>query len=149
MKADPKKPWAKVTCPKCGSAPGYSCRNKVTFLLSAHPARVKQAKIVAALPLDWAAFKWPDWVPADIRRGIQSFWSAAHGRNPQQWHAGTVGDPYNKHLDLGTRVRAKGFLPGDPEEIGRWVPCWNNIGRIVRDDGTYTISSTGCVIEKL
>lgn len=97
-------------------------------------------------PQHWGNFEWPEWVPVRVRQQIEDFWSERCGRSPHEWHQSTVGDIYHGHPQLGTRVRCESIGGGQVFE-GRWVPAWNNIGRVVLDDGTYEVSSTVALVE--
>lgn len=84
----------------------------------------------------WSEFEWEDWIPEGVRTLIQDFWKEGIGRGPHTWMAGSIqqGSP-----GIGARVVMQGY---DKEDVsGRYVHCWNNIGRVVRDDGTYAFVS--------
>lgn len=110
-------------------------------------------EIVHGSSSSWEAFAWPEWVPMAVRTAIEEFWSSELGRGPSQW--GRSCAEY-RAPDLGTVVGIR-YLnksgwgavcsANDPRAVvlGRYVHCWNNIGRVVRDDGSYHyvfISST-------
>jgi hypothetical protein len=88
----------------------------------------------------WADTVWPDWVPMRIRAQIEEFWGC-WGRKPREW------------ADNALATRAPGFgqvetlpLLGQPfptPTTGRFVHCWNNIGRIVHEDGSWDYVSFG------
>jgi hypothetical protein len=108
------------------------------------------ATCVASPPLsdllnDWPSFDWPDWVPEKVRQQIADFWDEKCGRSPKHWIENTVNGPYTGHPPMGTRVRCESIGGGERFE-GRWIPAWNNIGRVVLDDGTVEVSST-CALE--
>ena len=93
------------------------------------------------LPLTWAEYRWPRFVPAKVREEIQNFWSEKHGRNPKQWHAGTVADPYNQHPSIGQKITVKlSLYPKAPKRTGRWVPAWNGIGRLISRGSIFVVS---------
>jgi hypothetical protein len=94
----------------------------------------------------WKDFKWPRWVPAGVRLEVEQFWSEKHGLNPEQWRKGTVLDPYNKQPELGAKVTVDNRTFGGRKVTGRWVPCWNNIGRVVNRRGAFVAGS--CYITK-
>lgn len=94
----------------------------------------------------WEKYPWPKWVPKKVRKQIEEFWS--HG--PLDWLLNGV-DPYN---------RAKPFIAfGDfalatvcGDERGRWrrgryIHCWNGIGRLVFRDGSYIVISN-CALKR-
>lgn len=90
----------------------------------------------------WDAYDFPAWVPEPVRGEIRRFWSETCGRSPRSWHANTL-DKYNRQPALGAVVEAESFThSGLPLLTGRWVPAWNNIGRVVMRDGSYKCSST-------
>lgn len=84
----------------------------------------------------WAEFAWPDWVPRDLRQSIEKFWSW-HG-GPQPWAKDAViqGAPV-----FGSRVRLPELCDSENQVEGRFVHAWNNIGRVVRDDGSVAYVS--------
>jgi hypothetical protein len=79
-----------------------------------------------------------------VREEVQEFWSDdIGGRGPDGWEA-NARDPYNHAPELGARVEARGFGAGQAWVSGRYVHAWNNIGRIVLDDGSVAVVS-GCM----
>lgn len=82
----------------------------------------------------WADFAWPAWIPKTERCLIEEFWSEKWGRGPRAW-AKSEADPYNGGVRTGERARMWS-LGARVVVIGRFVHRWNNIGAIVRDDGT-------------
>lgn len=83
----------------------------------------------------WADFVWPDWIPEHDRVLIQDFWSDKWGRGPREW-AKDAAAPYN-NAPTGTRVRTWVTVDGHRVVVsGRYIHRWNNIGRVVLDDGT-------------
>lgn len=85
----------------------------------------------------WAEYEWPEWVPAELREQVQEFWGCKNSRGPQGWYQSAV---QNNAPPLGTTARLRG-TGSEEEEKGRFVPAWNNIGRIVREDGTVACVS--------
>lgn len=77
----------------------------------------------------WAEHTWPDWIPEAVRGDIMKFW---RGLGPREWltNARNNGAPV-----LGVRVSLKP-LDGNETLTGRYVHCWNNIGRLVLDDSS-------------
>lgn len=96
----------------------------------------------------WKSYKWPRFVPRQVREQIMDFWSENYGRNPEQWIKGTVDDAYNKHPKIGTRARgteplwkeAQRILPNDVWKVGsvleqyRAIDCagWESLNRELR-----------------
>lgn len=92
--------------------------------------------------ISWADYEFPEWVPDAVRDEIRRFWSEKWGRSPRSWHESARGE-YNHQPPIGSVVEAQSLTQsGLPFLVGRWVPTWNNIGRVVMDDGTYKCSST-------
>lgn len=87
----------------------------------------------------WEEFVWPEWVPLDVRASIESFWSSESGRSPREWLENAI---HNGAPEMGSVVEGpNGFGPNAPTTTGRFVFCWNNICRLVHDDGTFSYSS--------
>ena len=91
----------------------------------------------------WEHYPWPEWVPIEVRQEIERFWSPQWHRGLEDWHENNA-TLYNRHPPIGTRVQCQAVL-SEKIYIGRWVPAWNNIGRVIFPDGTYAISSTCCL----
>ncbi|MFE9127047.1 DUF5131 family protein [Streptomyces sp. NPDC007148] len=83
-------------------------------------------------PATWAKWTWPDWVPADVRLRIEEFWTEEWGRSPRHW----IRDMHQQGAPpFGATLRMDdGFGPTPPQVLGRYVHCWNNIGRLVLDN---------------
>ena len=81
----------------------------------------------------WANFRFPEWVPEKVKAEIKSFWSEEYGRGPAAWLENAE---HNKSPWNGDRVRVHGVGPGSPLVTGRWIFAWNNIGRLLADDGS-------------
>lgn len=82
-----------------------------------------------------ANWDWPDWVPVDVRDVVERDWSvdARFGLDPaQRWRDNARN---NRAPELGTRVSASLLLNGRVRALGRYVHCWNNIGRVITDRG--------------
>ncbi|HUD74043.1 MAG TPA: hypothetical protein VMQ76_03150 [Terracidiphilus sp.] len=95
------------------------------------------------MPPTWKQYKWPRWVPKDVRRQVREFWSEKFGRSPGAWHKGTVGDHYNGHPAMGEKVTAKLACEKGRHFTGRWVPMWNNIGRLIARGRVEVVSTIG------
>lgn len=94
-----------------------------------------------ALPKTWAEYEWPEWVPTEVRGSVEEFWRESWGRGPRAWAEGAAG-PYNHAPCLiGCRVTLAALGDHYRAETGRYVYCWNNIGRIIRDDGSVAYVS--------
>lgn len=92
--------------------------------------------------LRWSDFTFPGWVPEKTRKEIREFWAEKYQRGPAAWLE-NIRDPYNHHPALGALVECESMSEDrKPLQRGRWVPVWNNIGRVIRFDGTIGYSST-------
>ena len=92
-----------------------------------------------SVPRTWAGYSWPDWVPAKVRKQVEDFWSGSWGRGPHSWARDMreQGSPA-----LGAIVTLpNGFGEDAPDITGRYVHAWNNVGRLVLDDGTFAYTS--------
>ncbi|MGV1867182.1 MULTISPECIES: DUF5131 family protein [unclassified Rhizobium] len=89
---------------------------------------------------DWSTFRWPDWVPESARRQVEDFWKPEWDRGPNTWIRGAI---ENGQPPLGTRGAFRTLRQGEPLVEGRFVPAWNNIGRVVTDDGSTHCVSAG------
>lgn len=87
------------------------------------------------LPERWSDYDWPGWVPESVRNEIERF----HSR-PQGWGYGQA-RAYNYALPMGSHH----VLCGDSchEFEGRYIHCWNNMGRIVTERGEVFVVSCG------
>ncbi len=81
---------------------------------------------------DWKILDFPDWVPGELLLTVREFWSSNYGRTPAGWVAGAEG--YNDAPPFGCVVMLK-EAAGHDWHTGRFVPCWNNIGRVVDRHG--------------
>ena len=91
----------------------------------------------------WSEYTWPDWVPEEVREQIERFHLEEWGRGPGSWMECAKN---NKHPEMGTYHYVARW--GDKKiAYGRWVPAWNNIARLVRDDGTYICISTCDILD--
>lgn len=100
-----------------------------------------RTELLAALPAG-DTWSWPEWVPVPVREQIESF--HRHHRGPKSWRECAVGD-YNRHPRFGQRVEVTEEYTHPrsvAKYVGRWVPAWNNMGRIVLDDGSWQVAST-------
>jgi protein gp37 len=103
---------------------------------------------VSGVPESWSEYRWDDWVPTELRRTIETFWSPAMGRGPRAWMRDHSAQAVPR---TGARVRcavgASGWAMVDKMATvgvtGRYVHCWNNIGRVITDDGQVLPASGG------
>lgn len=107
-----------------------------------------QQMVPETMPATWAEFTWPDWVLDEVRREVERFWGC-WGRTPRSWAEDAVrqGAPAFGEVvtlrafggSLSTHVTADGSA-GDEHRrtaTGRYVHAWNNIGRLVHEDGSF------------
>lgn len=76
----------------------------------------------------------------DVRGQIEFFHSEKYHRGPDNWMRNWKPGNSDRQPALGTRVSVvdcRGVI-----RRGRWVPCWNNIARLVMDDGSNCGIST-------
>jgi len=82
-----------------------------------------------------------DWMPESIRRDLRRFWSD-FGRTLDEWERYVNDTVPGGMAAVGTR---RGIEPlcrtGEPIVVGRFVPTWNNMARVVLDDGSVVIGS--------
>jgi protein gp37 len=93
----------------------------------------------SAAPKSWADWVWPEFVPIRVREQIQDFWSEDWGRGPRAWLANMSeqgAPPFGAVVTMGN-----GFGPNPEPVTGRYVHAWNNIGRLVLDDGEFAYTS--------
>ncbi|MFG3585041.1 phage Gp37/Gp68 family protein [Streptomyces sp. NPDC047990] len=110
------------------------------WLTPVSPLPVREA------PLTWSEWTWPDWVPAEVRDAIEGFWGPKCGRTPRDWMRDMhqQGAPaFGAAVTLGD-----GFGPNPPKVTGRFVHAWNNIGRLVREDGSFAYTSFHHALER-
>lgn len=143
-----EKPERIAHWPVTGSVPGTPAAG---MELQPHAAAAAETKGVAPKvvdvqlpaprPLDpaWAEFDWPTWIPETIRLAIEDFWSSQDGRGPAAWRANMA---ENGAPELGQIVTLVDYGTKDRRPVtGRFVFCWNNMCRVVCEDGTWTWSS--------
>jgi hypothetical protein len=96
-------------------------------------------------PETWESFPWPEWIPTDQREQIEKFWSVKYSRGPQAWFRDheVQGMPYTgeRTTTEDTFSRARDEAGNRPEVTGRYIHAWNNMGRLVLDDGTVKMIS--------
>lgn len=95
----------------------------------------------ARAPRTWAEWTWPEWVPAGIRGPVEEFWLERWGRGPHSW----MRDMHEQDAPAfgATVTLDDGFGRNPAKTTGRFVHAWNNIGRIVHDDRTFSYTSFG------
>ena len=90
---------------------------------------------------NWDDYIFPDWVPIKIRDQIKSFWSEGCGRSPHDW---AMSAEENAAPQIGEKVFS--IIFGRCVE-GRYIHAWNNIGRIIEEDGSHAVCSVGQLID--
>ncbi len=93
----------------------------------------------------WKEYSWPDWVPLKVRQQVEHFWRPQSLRTPQQWMEDAQ---RNNAPEMGTIITRKRLAsretagPRRPNAgdicTGRYVHCWNNIGRLIHEDGAIS-----------
>lgn len=92
-------------------------------------------------PQTWAEVTWPAWVPGELRAEIERFWGADARRGPQDYEAGI-----ENQMDCGAalpqfgQVATLNVMKGEMR-TGRYVHAWNNMGRVVAEDGSVAVVS--------
>lgn len=128
--------WAKARIPALSATPAavrfLSCEPLLgpvdlsMWMPPISPVPAEQA------PATWADWSWPDWVPARVREEVEGFWGAGQSRSPRHW----IRDMHQQGAPaFGARVWMDDGFGAHPRKVmGRYVHCWNNIGRLVLDD---------------
>jgi hypothetical protein len=97
----------------------------------------------------WGTFAWPAWVPSAIRREIERFWDERFGRGPLEWMENAA---QNRVPALGSQATLQRMKRGIKVAVreedyefcrGRYMHCWNNIGRLVHEDGSFSYVAVG------
>ena len=78
-------------------------------------------------------WNWPDWVPAEVRMQIEETYSQARHYSRTDWE---LNAKRNNMPEFGQRVIMRSLGKDAPCVCGRYVHAWNNIGRVITDDGT-------------
>ena len=92
-------------------------------------------------PPTWSDFRWPEWVPTEQRKQIADFWSASYGRSPDEWNRDNVIQHTPRTGEVVGVDRTEGIawvcVPESPhaKATGRWLHSWNNMGRVILEDG--------------
>lgn len=101
-----------------------------------------------AAPPTWVEYPWPDWVPVEQRLQIESFWLDSWGRGPRGWlrdhalqHVPATGARIGYDLDSFGWARVNKMSVSGL--TGLYLHSWNNIGRIVTDDGQVLCAAGG------
>ncbi|NUP13824.1 MAG: DUF5131 family protein [Polyangiaceae bacterium] len=102
----------------------------------------------ANAPESWKDYVWPEWVPAEQRKQIEEFWSESWGRGPRSWLRDHIAqDVPATGARITCAVDKLGWATVNKTAhsgvTGRYLHSWNNIGRIVKDDGTVIPASGG------
>lgn len=84
--------------------------------------------------VSWNTFIWDSWVPEIVRKQIERFWSEEMGRGPIEWIKDSIeqGAP-----NYGEKVTLQ-VICGDEYRTGRYIHAWNNIGRLIHEDGSFS-----------
>ena len=85
----------------------------------------------------------PDWISSETREDILNFYAGT--QDPIHAWRENASSIYNRHPEIGATVRCK---LRDGIFHGRWLPMWNNIGRLILADGTFRITSSGHIVRQ-
>jgi len=78
-------------------------------------------------------WEWPEWVPVKVRTQIESFYVYHGGAEGWRRRAQENGAP-----EFGAVVTLGDGFGTNPQPVtGRFVFAWNNIARLIMDDGTF------------
>ena len=76
----------------------------------------------------------PDWIPESVQKSLLGFWSCP-GRSLESWERYVEESVPGGMAAVGRTRTISGLYSRGPV-TGRFVPMWNNIARVVLDDGT-------------
>lgn len=92
-----------------------------------------------AAPATWAEWNaaglWPNWVPEEWRKHIESFWSEQYRRGPRAWLRDAAGQDAYPHGRLLCATKGQGFIQG------RYLHTWNNMCVLIDKDGSARVTS--------
>lgn len=100
------------------------------------------------VPERWQDFQWPEWVPEKVQQEIEEFWGVP-GRNPREWIDNAIRNkaPAFGSIAVVSRMKPDVKIAFSDEDYElypvRYVHAWNNIGRGIYEDGSYTVVSLG------
>jgi hypothetical protein len=93
----------------------------------------------AMAPATWAEWNaaglWPDWVPEDWRKHIESSWSDRDRRGPRKWLQCAIYNKAYPHGMLLCATKGQGLIQG------RYLYTWGNMCVLVDKDGTARVTS--------
>lgn len=78
-------------------------------------------------------FHWPEWVPETIQKEILRSYTYHHGHFSGWIESATR----NAAPEFGSTVSLPKLASNALCAPGRFVFAWNNIGRVVHEDGTF------------
>lgn len=94
--------------------------------------------VEGAISNQWQDFVWLEWVPVKCREQIESFWSEDWNRGPRAW----LKDMDNQRAPITGQVYDDLFVSrSEGPVIGIYLHAWNNMGRLVLQDGSYKVCS--------
>lgn len=82
-------------------------------------------------------YPWPEWMPEKVRAQLSEFWGC-FGRTMADW------ERYVEESvpgGMGAVGETRTIRSHDGPVTGRFVPAWNNMARVVMDDGTFRYGS--------
>lgn len=80
----------------------------------------------------WDNFVWEEWIPEEVRKQIIGFWSSFSGRCPDTWAKDVI---ERNGPSFGEVITLHEIGGSGKTATGRFVHCWNNIGRLIDDQG--------------
>jgi hypothetical protein len=98
-------------------------------------------------PCSFGDYEFEYWVCEPVRKQIRDFWGC-FGRTHKDWlESETAPYNFNGYPKRGQRVMVLKQVDVLGNKLytaktGRFIYCWNNIGRIIMDDGTWDMVSS-------
>ena len=93
----------------------------------------------AAAPATWAEWNaaglWPDWVPEEWRKHIESSWLERDRRGPRNWLQDAIYNKAYPHGMLLCATKGQGLIQG------RFLHTWGNMCVLVDKDGSARVTS--------
>ncbi len=83
-------------------------------------------------------YKFDDWVTEDVRNQIKEFWGC-FGRTYKDWLANANTEYNGNEPKYGQYVVV---IKRNTIIKGRYIHCWNNMGRVIADYGAVGYVST-------
>ena len=88
----------------------------------------------------WKEYAWPEWVPQELRDQIESFWGENAHRYVDDWEKDAAYAEKHYHAPkLGTYGLYGAMYRETLPIWGKYVHAWNNIARVVDNDGNVHV----------